>query len=173
MPNKYYIDAYNVLHKNPGLQSLANEDLEAARDQLVEQIANFCSDTGVKSVLVFDGQGHNRPQTVNHAKSVALLEVIFSPGHLTADSVIERYVYQESDKAHIAVVSNDRMLRDLCQGMGAMTMDAVNFLTIMRQSHGDVKTTLNRTQKKNPGFLEDQLDEGTLASLQALKKKLK
>lgn len=169
----YYIDGYNVLHKSAYLRSRLDRDLEHARDGLIDKVANFCTVTGQEVTIVFDGTGKHKAERVEHHRGVPHLHVLYAPGNLTADTVIERLVYQSRNKLAMVVVSNDNGLRDLCRGMGAMTMEADSFLKIARESKSDISTSVNRTQKDRPSFLEDSLDEGTMDQLKALRDKLK
>lgn len=169
----YYIDGYNVIHTSSRLKSRINRDLESARDGLIDKVASFCTVTGQEVTIVFDGTGKHKADRVEHHRGVDHMHVLYAPGNLTADSVIERMIYKARNKLSMVVVSNDNGLRNLCRGMGAMTMEADSFLKIARESRSDISTTVNRTRKETPSFLEDSLDDGALEKLQALRDKLK
>ena len=72
----------------------------------------------------------------------------------------------------VVVVTNDRGVRDLCRGMGALVMDAGNFLNSIQESRQDTSEALQRTRQVKPHHLEDRLDEDALALLEKLRKKL-
>lgn len=50
------VDGYNVIGAWPELSFLKDRDLEAARDKLVEWMAEYQSYTGYRVVVVFDAQ---------------------------------------------------------------------------------------------------------------------
>lgn len=50
------VDGYNVIGAWPELSFLKDRDLEAARDKLIEWMAEYQSYTGYRVVVVFDAQ---------------------------------------------------------------------------------------------------------------------
>jgi predicted RNA-binding protein with PIN domain len=101
------------------------------------------------------------------------LEVVYSPGHLTADALIEREVYNAETRRHLVVVSGDRSLRDLCRGLGALVMNPDNFLVTVRESVGQARQSLQQShQAHRPLRIEDRLSDETLRYLRNLKDKL-
>lgn len=166
------VDAYNVLHQSRKLQQLLRQDLETAREGLIDKVAHYCVQTGKRVVLVFDGRGAGGAQKVEHYRAVPSLEVIYSPKHLTADAVIERKVYQMPRKMDAIVVTSDRGVRDLCRGMGALVMDGQNFLKSIEESRVDAGETVRNTQRPAPINVEDRLDSKSLDLLKELRKKL-
>lgn len=172
MAELHLVDGYNVLHKCRWLKGLLRQDLETAREALIDKVAHFCVQTGARVTIVFDGRGRQVSERVDHNRSVGSLEVLYSPAKLTADAVIERMVYEMPRKMEVVVVTNDRGVRDLCRGMGALVMDAGNFLNSIQESRQDTSEALKRTRQVNPHHLEDRLDEDAIAMLEKLRKKL-
>ncbi len=173
MPTLYYIDGYNVLYSSSLLRPLAIKDFEVARDALIEKVAAFCVATGKQAVIVFDGRGKHQTERAATAPHVKGLEILYSPHHLSADAVIERLIYKTHNRLETVVVSSDHGMRDLCRNMGALTMEADNFLQEVRETKNDTARTLSALDKKtDPPRMEDRLDEGTMARLSALKEKL-
>lgn len=172
MSELHLVDGYNVLHKCGWLKSLLRQDLETAREALIDKVAHYCVQTGARVTIVFDGRGQKVPETVEHNRSVSSLQVLYSPAKLTADAVIERMVYETPQKMDVIVVTNDRGVRDLCRGMGALVMDAQNFLNSIRDCSRDTSETLQRTRQPSPHHLQDRLDADSMARLERLRKKL-
>jgi len=125
MAEHYLVDGYNVLHSSSVLRPLALRDFEAARESLIEKLVRFCSAANRAVTVVFDGRnadGTRRAQ--GETRSVPGLVIQYAPSQLSADTMIERIVYTTRQRLDCVVVSSDRGLRDLCRGMGALTMDA-------------------------------------------------
>lgn len=173
MATTYYIDGYNVLHKSRMLRPLMDTDAETAREGLLDKVAHFCSTSQAKVIVIFDGRSKQIPETVAHHRSVKNLVVRYAPHHITADTLIEREVYSRSNRLDVVVVSNDRGLRDLCSGMGALTMEADSFLTTCRESRTETSRAVTRQRKEQPAFIEDSLDPEALDKLKALRDRLK
>jgi predicted RNA-binding protein with PIN domain len=173
MSQHYYIDGYNVMHKSSLLRPLAMEDFEAAREALVDKVAQFCVATGRRATIVFDGRNRHQPEKSLDTHGVSQLEVLYSPATLSADAVIERRVYRESNKLEVVVISNDRGLRDLCRNMGALTMEADHFLSSVHEVRREATERYEAPARSAmTEHLEDRLDGDTLARLKALKEKL-
>ena len=171
MENVYLIDGYNVLHADPDTRVLLRHDFEAARDALADKVTAFCNASGHRAKIVFDGRG------VVHERAVSPLggsgvEIIYGPGHLTADTVIERMVYNAGNRSAFIVVSGDRGVCDTCQHMGAFVMRPLNFFTTVREAQGILRETIGRGGNRSPNFIEDRLDADSIARMQALKDQL-
>jgi predicted RNA-binding protein with PIN domain len=172
MARLYYVDGYNILHASSALRPVARRDFERAREMLIDKVALLCINTGKRVIVVFDGRGH-RAEQVAHGRPVPGLEVVYASGNQTADAYIERQVYLFPDKFDVVVVSNDRGMRDLCRGMGALVMEADNFLAETRESREFVDAAVLHSRAPVPTRLEDHLDGDAIAQLRRLRDRLK
>ncbi|MBI1317498.1 MAG: hypothetical protein GC168_00930 [Candidatus Hydrogenedens sp.] len=172
MARTYYIDGYNVIHHSSALRKVIRHDLERARELLIDRVAQLCITMGTETYLVFDGRGRSRADKIPHHRHVDHLHVVYTPLEKTADAWIEREVYKHHDRMAVCVVTNDRGIRDLCRGMGALTMDAENFLTTVRESHRDVDEVVQRKAQVESHFVEDRLSGDSLEALRRLREKL-
>jgi predicted RNA-binding protein with PIN domain len=169
----YLIDAYNVIHQCAQLKTLVHRDFEGARDALVERVSRYCGTTGEPAKVIFDGRGR-KPELHTPYRGAPGLEVIYSPGHLTADAIIEREVYAAKDRREIVVVTGDRGIRDLCRGLGSLVMAPEHFLSmvdeVLTRSSAHLRTTYERF---STNLLEDRLTDHAREKLGKLKKRLK
>jgi len=151
---KYYIDGYNLMHKDPHCAALARDNLEMAREGLVERVARWASSSPVEVCVFFDGRGA-RAERHGGDPGRPGVEVVFTSAHLTADALIERDVYGVSNRHRAVVVTADQGIRDLCSGMGALTMRPEHFLGMMEAARGATRTPVAGTRAAT---LEDSLD---------------
>jgi predicted RNA-binding protein with PIN domain len=172
MATRYVVDGYNVLHCSSLLRPVARQDFERARAMLVDKVAMLCVNTGRRAMVVFDGRGR-RAESAPAGHSAPGVEIVYAPGHLTADAVIERHVYQTPNRLDVVVVSNDRGMRDLCRGMGALVMEADNFLAEARDSRAFIDDAVLNTRQSAPAHLEQRIDPRALRHLQELRKRLR
>ncbi len=174
MGSIYYIDGYNVIHHSRTLKPLAMQHFEAARDALVEQVARFCTTTGNKAVVVFDGRSSSQfPQT--QFPPIAGLEIKYSSGRQSADAFIERQVYTTLNRREIVVVSADRGIRNLCGILGAVVMGPDNFLAGTAEADRDMSAALKQIHRKQKtdDSLEDRLRKRDKEHLSRLREKLR
>lgn len=173
MPTLYLIDGYNVVHHCAKLQRLAQAGFETARDTLVDNVARYCSITGNRARIVFDGRGR-RAEANLPGYAGGAVEVVYSPEKHSADTIIERMVYNaEQDIKSIVVVSGDRGIRELCRAMGSLVMAAGNFLQMveerLQRSSSELAASSN-AKTRMP--LADRLGGNARESLQALRDRL-
>jgi len=168
----YFVDGYNVIHHSARLRPLAIENFERARDTLVEQAGRFCVATSHTVKIIFDGRGR-RAELAPPLKGIKGLEVLYSPGHQSADALIERTVYQTSNRRNVIVVSGDLGIRDLCRGLGALVMDPDTFLDTIGESESETRAAMDRLQRTDTlNRIENRLGEANVALLEQLKRKL-
>ena len=172
MPSTYYIDGYNVIHHSSLLKPLAVQNFEAARDALIEKVGRFCAATGSLAKIVFDGRGR-QIQPLSPSLQYPGLEVLYSPGHQSADTVIERIVYKSPNRRNVIVVSADRGIRDLCRGLNALVMEPDNFLASVREADTDTRITLERIGRPDSLLrVEERLDDAALAKLAKIRREI-
>lgn len=168
----YFVDGYNVIHHSARLRPLALESFERARDALVENVGRFCVATGHTVKIVFDGRGR-RAEPAPPLKGIKGLEVLYSPGHQSADALIERAVYQTPNRRNVIVVSGDRGIRDLCRGLSALVMDPDTFLDTIGESESETRAAMNHLQRADTlNRVENRLGEAHISMLEQLKRKL-
>jgi predicted RNA-binding protein with PIN domain len=171
MSRTYYIDGYNVIHHSTLLRPIAMENFERAREALVEKVSRFCAATGSEAKIVFDGRGRSKDSAV--PKNMPGIEIIYSPGHITADALIERVVYNAPDRRALIIVSADRGIRNICGNLNALIMQPDNFLNAVHESEGETRATLEHMRKPDTQKrVEERLDEKSLDMLQKLREKL-
>ncbi len=173
MQQLFLIDGYNVVHFCPRLLALAQNGFEDARDALIELVSQYCATSGNAAKVVFDGRGRHA-QRSKPFRSGPGLEVLYSPEHLAADTVIERIVYNTKlDRKDIVVVTGDMGIRDLCRAMGSLVMAPANFLAFTEERMNRSRDELHAaTESYRRSMLEDRLDETSLERLRAWKNKL-
>ncbi len=173
MAEHYFIDAYNVMHKSSLLRPVAHAYLERAREMLIDKAICFCM-TGHKRVtIVFDGRNEEQTHLTEWVGGqVAGMNIIYSPHHTSADTVIERLIYNEPRRMDCIVVTNDGGLRALCRGMGALTMEADSFLASVRQFEQNARETVEKKNQHRATLLEDRLNATSAQALEALRSRL-
>lgn len=125
------IDGYNVIRNN-GRYTRHGADYEGgfgwnkAREALINDAAYFAAGDYERCVVVFDGAGN--PQSSGAPMREAGIEVVFSPAHTSADSVIEKYAFDAREKGYeVVVVSSDSAVQTTVFGGGVTRMSAASF----------------------------------------------
>ncbi|MEH7223795.1 NYN domain-containing protein [Bacillus sp. JJ1521] len=154
------VDGYNIIGAWPELRLLKTKDFSAARDLLIEKMAEYQAYTGYKVIVVFDA--HLVPGIETKTKS-RKIEVIFTRENETADERIEKLAKQLSNiKTQIHVATSDFTEQWQIFGQGALRKSARELLTEMEVVESgiqkDVKTTYQeKSVSKIP--LSDEIAE--------------
>lgn len=116
------VDGYSLLHRESPDRRPAN--LAMARLRLVRRIEDVSNTLADRITVVFDGQSSG----ASAEERSAHIEVVFSPPHFTADTVIERLVHESARPGTVLVVTSDRAERQTVEACGAATMSCGDFL---------------------------------------------
>src|SRR3954454_20956595 len=116
------VDGYNIIGAWPELREMRNNDLAAARDRLVEKMAEYQGYKGYKVIIVFDAyevQGLEKKYKNNQ------VEVIFTKENETADERIEKLAIALSNRrTQIHVATSDFTEQWAIFGQGALRISA-------------------------------------------------
>jgi uncharacterized protein len=144
------VDGYNVIGAwMPMAFSGDRAALEAARSQLIEELANYSAFQGYQTRIIFDA--HQRHESYGSSELITnALEICYTEFGETADSHIEVFCAQARFKARTAhhrliVATNDRAQQLTVSGYGAQWISA-------QQLMGDVEAialSIQRKQRSN------------------------
>ncbi|WP_251553864.1 NYN domain-containing protein [Neobacillus muris] len=142
------VDGYNIIGTWPELMALRDRDLPAARDRLVEKMAEYQAFSGYRVIIVFDAQyvqGTERKYKNHH------VEVIFTKENETADQRIEKMAISLSNrKTQIHVATSDYTEQWAIFGQGALRKSARELLIEMESIEKGIQKNVKTIQEKRP-----------------------
>src|SRR3954464_10384327 len=142
------VDGYNIIGSWPELRELKNKDLAAARDKLVEKMAEYQGYSGFKVIIVFDAYG---VQGIEKKYKNYQLEVIFTKENETADECIEKLAIALSNrKTQIHVATSDFTEQWAIFGQGALRKSARELLYEMDMIEKGIEKRVKKIQEKKP-----------------------
>lgn len=150
MKDRYLIiDGYNMIGQSKELSKVARESLEEAREQLLDVIANYNAVVADEIVCVFDAyeqSGIEREYMYHGVKTV------FTKEKETADSYIERYVYNLYNKhtTHITVVTSDMSEQHAIFGAGAYRVSSREMWRDLKENAMTVSKSVNDFNERKP-----------------------
>lgn len=118
---KMIVDGDNTLR---ALRLIRGGDLSAG-EAFLQRLEMAAVGKDWEVIVVFDG-----PERFLRRESGPLV-VRYAPPKQTADTVIERLVYESSDRTQVVVVTQDRAVGDLILGFGARVWNADRLLEEM------------------------------------------
>jgi predicted RNA-binding protein with PIN domain len=142
------VDGYNIIGAWPELRALKDRDLPAARDRLVERMAEFQAYSGFHVIVVFDAhfvQGTEK-RYKNHK-----VDVIFTKENETADERIEKMAISLNNrKTQIHVATSDFTEQWAIFGQGALRISARELLLEMSKIEKVIEKKVKNIQEKKP-----------------------
>ncbi len=146
MPEEWLIDGCNLffaLHvASPPERSRSD------RHALILGVADFASRLERPVLMVLDGSGSQAELDIYHT---AFFRVVYSQ-KISADSFIERILFERRAEAQFMVVTNDRAISNMARGGGAGVMSTSQFLERMRGSQKDSADEQEKGRIKSHGF---------------------
>jgi uncharacterized protein len=154
------VDGYNIIGAWAELRALKEKDLGAARDRLVERMAEFQSYSGYRVIIVFDA--HYVKGTEKKYKNHKV-DVIFTKENESADERIEKLAISLNNRrTQIHVATSDFTEQWVIFGQGALRISARELQTEMNLIEKKIEKNVQKIQEKKPGSkipLSDEVAE--------------
>ncbi len=144
------VDGYSLLHRDPEFAGQIDGNLQTARDRLIRKLEKTATAMAERVTVVFDGRAAGRDDA-----GTSPLEIIFSPAHRTADTVIERLVNEQGNPNGIMVVTSDRLERETVTATGAEVMSCASFLEVQVSNRAQIRDKLKTQSRAGKPTLGD------------------
>ncbi|MBR3296051.1 MAG: TetM/TetW/TetO/TetS family tetracycline resistance ribosomal protection protein [Clostridia bacterium] len=162
-PNKkryVFIDGYNLLFADEELKTVAKTNIDAARNRLIDMMADYEAYTGIEVVVVFDAY-LNSEQTEKRFSDNGV-EVIYTDYTVTADAYLEKMANEIGKNDYVKVVSSDNLVRMGVFGSGVTCSSCRLFLEEFRKTRRDIIEFLEKNNMKTDTKIRDIVDEEIL-----------
>ena len=134
------VDGYNIIFAWEELKKLSQENLEAARQQLMDILCNYSGMTGKNVILVFDAyRVQGNPGSV---EKYANIFVVYTKEAQTADAYIEKTTYGAKGSARIRVATSDGPEQAIVLGNQALRVSAREFEREVESIQGSIEAFL-------------------------------
>lgn len=141
--NITYVDGYNVINKWPKLREASRESLETAREDLIEDLAEYSFLTGENMVIVFDAYNLDRlKETVIEKYG---MKIVFTKRFQTADTYIEAELARIARRHNVKVVTDDGQVQNMALVNGASRITALELKTDL----DILRSKIKRSKKVN------------------------
>jgi predicted RNA-binding protein with PIN domain len=124
------VDGHSAIFAWPELKKLHGRRSSLARDALVKKLRNYQDYTGIRVVVVFDGQG----KSATDESEPHSVQVFYSRSGQTADAVIERMAGKYADKFDLTVATCDLLERETASACGAACISIQNLRALIAEA---------------------------------------
>jgi predicted RNA-binding protein with PIN domain len=131
------VDGYNIIFAWEDLRKLAEKDLKAARDRLLDILSDYAGYGKKNLICVFDAYkvagGTERVYKYHN------IDVIFTREAETADQYIEKAAHELTKQYRVTVATSDAIEQVIIFGAGALRLSAANFGELVREAQAEMK----------------------------------
>ncbi len=163
------VDGYNMIFGWEYLNKIAKDNLEHARDKLVEVLTDHQGYINEQIIIVFDAYNvkGNFGQVLSYNKHV---DVIYTKEKETADQYIEKTAKAIDRKYQVRVATSDATEQIIILGAGATRVSALELLEEIKKSKQTSKKYIHMKsyEKNNP--LDQWMSKETLEKMEKLRR---
>ncbi|MCI8731064.1 MAG: GTP-binding protein [Lachnospiraceae bacterium] len=151
------VDGYNIIFAWEELKDLAETDLGAARDKLMDILSNYQGYKECNLILVFDAykvEGNTREIFKYHN-----IHVVYTKEAETADQYIEKTAHKMSGKYQVTVATSDALEQIIIQGQGCQLLSARELKEEISLTAGQIRREYLSRRKNSKNYLFNYLDD--------------
>lgn len=153
--NYVLVDGYNVIFAWAELKSLADTDLGAARERLMEIMCNYSAYTKNNVVLVFDA--YKVPGNKGERFDFHNIHVVYTKERELGDVYIEKLISEIGKNDRVRVVTSDNLIQLSAVRFGVLRMSAAEFEREVDSVHAKIGKFLDEIREKNPKTKIDEI----------------
>lgn len=152
----YVVDGYNVIFDWEELHALADRDLSAARERLMDTLCGWAAFTHTRVVLVFDG--YKVPGNTGEKFDYRGIHVVYTRERETGDMYIERFLQQVGKNDRVRVVTSDGLIQLSAVRTGAMRMSSAEFGRQVSEAAGQIAEILKTMHQSGGSTIGQRME---------------
>ncbi len=151
------IDGYNIIFAWDDLRELAEINMDAARDRLLDIMCNYQGYMQYKIIVVFDAYKVRGFQgEINQYHNI---NVVFTKEAETADQYIERFAHNMGKKYDVTVATSDGLEQIIIMGQGCRLLSARELRIEVERLKEQIREEYLEKPEKSHNYLMDYADE--------------
>lgn len=119
------VDGYNIIFAWDELKKIAKDNLDAARNRLMDILCNYQGFRQCNIILVFDG--YKVKGNIGEVEKYHNITIVYTKEAETADMYIEKTTHNLSKNYRVKVATSDRTEQIIIMGKGAIKVSAEQF----------------------------------------------
>lgn len=153
-----FVDGYNIINAWDKLKEISKDDLEEARNQLLEMLAEYKHYSGIEVYVIFDAYAVKG--NVRSEECFKGVYVVYTKENELADHYIERVLDEMGRDFNIRVATSDWVEQQIVLSRGGTRVSARELESEIEYFKSSVKRNIAKANLKNDtglGKLEDSL----------------
>ncbi len=140
------VDGYNIIFAWEELNALAQDNIDGAREKLIDILCNYQAMHDYKLIAVFDAYrvaGHPEEAIRYHN-----INIVYTREAETADKFIERFAHEHGRKYNVTVATSDGMEQIIIRGQGCRLLTARDLHDEVYRTGERIRSELNTNTEK-------------------------
>lgn len=164
-----FVDGYNIINSWSSLKSASKLNLDTARVELIEIMAEYQSFTDINVIIVFDAhlvKGSNQKEDKIYG-----LTIVYTKEHETADSYIERKLDQMGRNKTVRVATSDWVEQQVILSRGGTRISARELEIEVDNVKRAIKREKNKKTDHKKDLLGERLNKEVLEKFEKMRRK--
>lgn len=136
------VDGYNVIFSWDELRELSEDNIDGARQKLINILCNYRGYKKCELILVFDAykvKGDREVERVNN------IDIVYTKEAETADMYIEKTSHKLAKNNLVRVVTSDSMEQLIILAGGALRVSSRAFFEEVKEAEDEIRRIINET----------------------------
>lgn len=161
------VDGYNIIFAWEDLQKLANENIDAARDKLIDILCAYQSFRGCTLILVFDA--YKVKGGVGAVQQVHNIYVVYTKEAETADQYIEKTAHEIGRKYDVTVATSDGLEQVIILGQGCKLLSARDLKNEMERMREVIQEEIEIRKESGKNYLFDHMPKEMVEEMEQIR----
>ena len=161
------VDGYNIIHAWEDLKELAQINIEAARNKLMDILCNYQGFKKCILIVVFDAykvDGYELEIQKYHN-----IHVVYTKQAETADMYIEKVVHEIGRKYNVRVATSDRVEQVVTLGQGGTLVSAREFREEVEIVRQQIQEEVDNRRERGKNYLFDHMDKNLAEDMEDIR----
>ncbi|MBQ7739825.1 MAG: TetM/TetW/TetO/TetS family tetracycline resistance ribosomal protection protein [Eubacterium sp.] len=134
------VDGYNVIYSWEHLRKLGEDNIEGARNTLINILCNYQGYKKCEVILVFDAYKVKGEREVERIDNI---NIVYTKEAETADMYIEKTSHKLAKNNKVRVVTSDALEQLIILGGGALRVSSREFLEEVKRAEEEIRRYIN------------------------------
>lgn len=136
------VDGYNVIFSWDNLRELSKENIEGARNTLINILCNYRGYKQCEVILVFDA--YKVKGSTREVEKVNNINIVYTKEAETADMYIEKVSHRLAKNNKVRVVTSDALEQLIILGNGALRVSSREFLNEVKLAEEEIRSIISK-----------------------------
>lgn len=161
------VDGYNIIFAWDELKVLADTDIGAARDKLMDILSDYQGYRKCSLILVFDA--YKVEGGTGSVQKYHNIHVVYTKEAETADQYIEKIAHEIGHKYDVTVATSDGLEQVIIRGQGCKLLSARELLEEVQLARAQVMEEAEKKKESGRNYLFDHMEKDMAKQMEQIR----